>query len=246
MPEANSNSMTRREALTACMATAVGSALPVSAGPDAAAAATAPPESGGERRPRRYGEYSGDGLNRVAFPLGGMGAGMICLEGTGALSHFSLHNKPDVFHEPCTFAAISLTGPSPVARVLEGPVPGWKLFGQPGTGNGASGTSYGLPRFREASFRPRFPFATVALQDPAVPLNVEICGWSPFEPGDADAASLPVAALEYRFTNRSAAEVRAVFSWNAANFLAVIRHRPPVRRPPNQQAVRAAPGGFVL
>ena len=39
------------------------------------------------------GEYAGDRLNRVAFPLGGMGAGMICLEGTGALSHFSLRHK---------------------------------------------------------------------------------------------------------------------------------------------------------
>jgi uncharacterized protein (DUF608 family) len=35
-----------------------------------------------------------------------------------------------------------------------------------------------------------------------MPLEVEITGWSPFEPGDADNASLPVAALEYHFTNR--------------------------------------------
>ena len=83
------------------------------------------------------GEYSGERLNRVAFPLGGIGAGMICLEGSGALSHFSLRNKPEVFNEPCTFAAICIKGPRNVARVLEGPVPGWKLFGAPGTGNGA-------------------------------------------------------------------------------------------------------------
>ena len=36
-----------------------------------------------------------------------------------------------------------------------------------------------------------------------MPLEVEITGWSPFEPGDADNASLPVAALEYRFTNQT-------------------------------------------
>jgi len=29
-------------------------------------------------------------LNQVAFPMGGIGAGMICLEGTGALTKFSL------------------------------------------------------------------------------------------------------------------------------------------------------------
>ena len=36
---------------------------------------------------REYnGLYEGPYLNRVAFPIGGIGAGMICLEGTGAIS----------------------------------------------------------------------------------------------------------------------------------------------------------------
>ena len=42
-------------------------------------------------------EYAGSFLNRVAFPMGGLGAGMICLEGSGALSHVSLRNRPEVF-----------------------------------------------------------------------------------------------------------------------------------------------------
>ncbi len=241
--------LTRREALTACVATAVGAAaMPLASGQESTSGGTAQPAIDSGTRPQRYGEYSGERLNRVAFPLGGMGAGMICLEGTGALSHFSLRNAPDVFNEPCTFAAISLKGSSPVARVLEGPVPGWKLFGQPGTGNGASGTSFGLPRFRETRFHTKFPFATVTLHDPDVPLEVEIGGWSPFEPGNADAASLPVAALEYRFVNRSASEVQAVFSWNALNFMAVSGSRRTASptaadKPP---AVSAIPGGFVL
>src|SRR6476646_5025608 len=64
------------------------------------------------------GDYSGAHLNRVAFPLGGIGAGMICLEGTGALSHVSLRNKPEVFNEPLTFAAIAIKGANKTARVL--------------------------------------------------------------------------------------------------------------------------------
>jgi uncharacterized protein (DUF608 family) len=182
-------------------------------------------------------EYAGDRLNRVAFPMGGIGAGMICLEGTGALSHFSLRHRPEVFHEPCTFAALAIKGDSRLARVLEGPVPGWKLFGSPGTGNGAGGTSFGLPRFRQARFKVRFPFATVALTDRQVPVSVEITGWSPFEPGDADNSSLPVAALEYRFTNRTKGHVAAVFSYSAKNFMVVGQ---------NAQAVKPAPGGFIL
>lgn len=82
---------------------------------------------------RNYnGLYSGPHLNRVAFPIGGIGAGMVCLEGTGAISHVSVRNQPEVFNEPCTFAAISVNGVENGAKVLEGPVPGWKIYGSPG------------------------------------------------------------------------------------------------------------------
>jgi uncharacterized protein (DUF608 family) len=183
-------------------------------------------------------DYAGERLNRVAFPMGGIGAGMICLEGTGALSHVSLRHHPDVFNEPQTFGAICVKGKTNVARVLEGPVPGWKKFGQRDSGNGSGDRAYGLPRFRKAKFRARFPFATVELEDQDVPLAVEITGWSPFEPGDADNASLPVAALEYRFSNKTGKPLEAVFSWNARNFLPVDRGA--------ASAVKAAPGGFLL
>ena len=106
------------------------------------------------------GPYTGAQLNRVAFPLGGIGAGMICIEGTGAFSHVSVRNKMDFFNAPCMFSAICVKGKDGnAARILEGPIPDWKYFGAPGTGNGAVGTNYGLPRFDEASFPPRFPFA---------------------------------------------------------------------------------------
>jgi uncharacterized protein (DUF608 family) len=193
------------------------------------------------RAPKRKEGYNsphrGERLNRIAFPMGGMGAGMICLEGTGALSHFSLRHRPEVFNEPCTFAAIAIAGRPDLARVLEGPVPAWKLHGSAGTGNGAAGSSFGLPRFRDATFEARFPFANVILEDKALPITVALTGWSPFEPGDPDNASLPVAAIEYTFTNRTRSRLEAVFSFNAKNFMAIGG---------NPQAVKPAPGGFVL
>ncbi|MBN2389378.1 MAG: hypothetical protein JXR84_01560 [Anaerolineae bacterium] len=187
--------------------------------------------------------YTGEYLNRVAFPMGGMGAGMLCLEGTGALSHVSLRGHADIFNEPLMFAALSVAAlggsqSDRLARVLEGPVPTWKIFGTPGAGNGLGGTSYGLPRFAEATFETRFPFGTVTLRDPKIPLDVTLTGWSPFIPGDADSSSLPVAALEYHFANPTGAPVDAVFSFHARNFFV----------PPNAAsgAVFAAPGGFTL
>ncbi len=167
------------------------------------------------------GSYAGEHLNRVAFPIGGIGAGMFCLEGTGALSHMSVRNKIEFFNAPCAFAAICVKRPDGnIARILEGPVPDWKVFGTPGTGNGATGTSYGLPRFHHAEFTPRFPFATVALHDDGVPVEATLTGWSPFIPGDADNSSLPAGALEYTFRNPGKESVELVFSFNAKNFMA--------------------------
>ena len=183
------------------------------------------------------GPYEGPNLNRVAFPIGGIGAGMFCLEGTGAISHVSLRNRIEFFNEPCAFAAITVKGEPNVARVLEGPVPGWKIFGAAGTGNGASGASYGLPRFGRASFLARFPFATIALDDPAVPLDVTLTGWSPFIPGDADDSSLPVGGLEYAFHNPTGAPIEAMFSFNTKNVMAIGT---------KSDGIGAVANGFVL
>ncbi len=90
---------------------------------------------------RQYnGKYECENLNRIAFPLGGIGAGMICLEGTGALSHVSLRHKPDLLNEPQVFSAICIKNAGKndenIARVLVGPVPDWKIMGI-GGGTGA-------------------------------------------------------------------------------------------------------------
>ena len=162
---------------------------------ETATPAAAPPEPSPSRRAFN-GPYTGEHLHHVAFPLGGIGAGMVCLEGTGALSHVSLRHRPDVHNEPAVFAAVCLKGASGnLARVLEGPVPPWKLYESPSAANGGEHRTWGLPRFREASFEARFPFGTVRLQDDRLPIEVELIGWSPFEPGEADNSSLPVAAL---------------------------------------------------
>ena len=100
-----------------------------------------------------------------------------------ALSHVSIRNRPEIFNEPCVFAAISIKGAEPLARVLEGPVPAEKSSGPLGSAVGCPGATYGLPRFAEAAFEARFPFGKVTLSDPHLPLDVEMTGWSPFEPG---------------------------------------------------------------
>jgi len=166
--------------------------------------------------------YTGENLNRIAFPIGGIGTGMYCLEGTGAISHMSVRHRMEFFHEPNLFAAICVKGATAeqnIARVVEGPIPDWKYFGSSGTGNGATGTTYGLPRFRQCEFSVRFPFGRVSLADKALPIRATITGFSPFTPGDADSSSLPVGSLEYAFKNVTDKKVEAVFSLNTRNFM---------------------------
>ncbi len=163
--------------------------------------------------------YSGKYLDRIAFPIGGIGAGMFCLEGAGGISHMSIRNHPDVFNEPCMFGAISVKGLKNGTKVLEGQVPDWKKFGQPDSANGSGGASYGFPRFQIAKFTARFPFAVIELKDDDIPIEIQITGWSPFIPTDADNSSLPLGALEYSFKNTGTSKIEAVFSYNSRNFM---------------------------
>jgi uncharacterized protein (DUF608 family) len=166
--------------------------------------------------------YKDNRNNRIAFPMGGIGAGMICMTGTGGLSHFSLRNDPNLTHEPFVFSAVCIkqdTGN--IARVLEGPLPSWKIFGSHGgVGTGLGGRHYGFPRFSDSSFRARFPFGIVELKDGKLPLTVMVKGWSPFTPPHADDSSLPVIGMEFTFKNITDFPLELVYSFNAINFMA--------------------------
>ena len=183
------------------------------------------------------GTYQGQNLDRIAFPIGGIGAGMICLEGTGAFSHVSVRNTAEVYNEPLMFAAISIKGMENGTKLLEGPVPTWKYFGSPSTANGGERTSYGLPRFEKADFQARFPFATIHLTDQKLPLAVKIKGWSPFIPGDADNSSLPFGGFDYSFKNTSSTKIETVFSFNSVNFM---------RKGEGINCIQSINNGFVL
>lgn len=181
--------------------------------------------------------YTGDYLNKLAFPLGGMGAGMVCLEGTGAFSHVSVRGQMDIFNAPEMYAALHMKGDHPVSKVIEGPVPKWKYFGPAETGNGGRHTNYGLPRCTQATFRTHFPFGHIKISDEDIPLAMNITGWSPFTPSDADASSLPVAAVEYDFRNPTDQPQEGVFSFHAENFM---------RTNTPGQEVRSTRNGVVL
>lgn len=165
------------------------------------------------------GVYSSSEIDHIAFPIGGIGTGMFCIEGTGAISHMSPRTLPELFHEPNCFAALCIKGKENGTLVLESNVPEYKIFGRSNCGNGLGGTTYGLPRFRGGNFQARFPFAHLNLWDDDFPVRVKITAWNPFIPNNEDDSSLPVGCFEYTFTNTSNKTLQTVFSFNTSNFM---------------------------
>src|SRR4051812_3515569 len=74
--------------------------------------------------------FTGSGALQVALPMGGIGAGCICLNGYGGLQDFSIRNKPALTATPdghtnsdAAFALLHVKGKTPRTRMLEGPMP---------------------------------------------------------------------------------------------------------------------------
>ena len=171
--------------------------------------------------------FSGEHLNEIAFPLGGIGTGCVSLSGRGALVDWEIFNRPNKGFRP-RYSFLSLfaqeEGEEPVFRVLEGTVPPpyqGRLHHSPmysGFGWGPAGEDGGgLARFRECVFTGAFPFAEVELTDEAVPVKARIGAWSPFIPLNDRDSSFPAAVLDVTLTNTSEKPVKATVAFSLEN-----------------------------
>ncbi|HQL65804.1 MAG TPA: hypothetical protein PLS78_08100, partial [bacterium] len=57
--------------------------------------------------------YTGRNLDHIMFPMGGIGAGMMCLEGNGSFSGISIKHKPEIPKIVYMFASIAIDGKTP-------------------------------------------------------------------------------------------------------------------------------------
>jgi uncharacterized protein (DUF608 family) len=179
----------------------------------------------GERGQRTF---SGTTAMQIAMPIGGIGAGCICLNGVGGLQDFSIRHRPDNSALPdghaaghSAFALLHVRGRDPVTRLVEGPFPPEQkyAFGLKAQGSRCGGHE-GLPRFEQATFRGEFPFGIVTLRDPRVPLRVTITGWNPFIPLDDKDSGIPCVILEYTLENRSRKTVQYELSYHLSHLVA--------------------------
>jgi len=167
--------------------------------------------------------FAGPDLLQIAMPMGGIGAGCICLNGYGGLQDYSIRNKPNTTAEPDAFdptvgvfAVLHIRGGT--TRLVEGPIPVEKIYDQGLQAQGFRKVgSEGLPRFKSAEFTNRFPFGIVRLSDPKPPLSVEIEGWNPFIPLDDVNSGIPCAILSYSLANAGDEPVEFEFSFHATH-----------------------------
>jgi uncharacterized protein (DUF608 family) len=227
---------TRREFLAAASSAALAAAAgAVGAQADAEAAVThdlSPVASGPYTaedllKPAPQRTFSGEFATQVAMPLGGIGAGSICLNGYGGLQDFSIRTRPETTALPSTFSANSpeaafavlhIKGSHGVTKLIEGPFPAFKIFDQGLQGQGLRrGGFEGLPRFAMCIFKGEYPIGEARLSDPVIPLEVTVTGWSPFIPLDDKNSGIPCLLLEYTLHNTSPRAVEYEFSYHLSH-----------------------------
>ena len=174
--------------------------------------------------------FPGNQLLQIAMPLGGIGAGCVCLNGYGGIQDFSIRGKPATTAMPdghrvgeAAFALLHVKADAAgrrdaITRLLEGPLPVEKIYDQGLQTQGyRHGGHEGLPRFRSATFEAAYPFGRVRLADPKVPLDVGLTGFSPFIPNDDINSGIPAAIIEYEFRNTSSEAIEFEFSYHLSH-----------------------------
>ena len=145
--------------------------------------------------------FTGNALNEISFPLGGIGAGCIGLAGNGRLVDWEIYNRPakGSLNGNSHFAVKAMKdGKLLDARVINGDI----NTGLTGGGDGLSAaTMAGFPHFRHCTFKGEFPIAEVDFEDDCFPGTIRLTAWSPLIPLNDKDSSIPAAFFDYAVTN---------------------------------------------
>ncbi|HUN84563.1 MAG TPA: GH116 family glycosyl hydrolase [Terracidiphilus sp.] len=219
---------TRRQFLVAGSSAALAAAAPAVNAPADSASPEAPLYSSEDllQSSSRL-KYSGDCATQVALPIGGIGAGTICMNGYGGLQDFSIRTRPETTALPegftadspeAAFAILHIKGLAGPTKLVEGPFPPFKIFDQGLQGQGLRrGGFEGFPRFAKCEFSGEFPFGEARLSDASVPIEVKVEGWNPFIPLDDKNSGIPCVILEYTLHNTSGRFVDYEFSYHLSH-----------------------------
>ena len=231
-----SKKSTRREFLVAGSSAALAAAtstagaqtnLPAADNSSSLASQTTPYDSKSLFGEAGQRTFSGENATQIAMPLGGIGAGSVCLNGYGGLQDFSIHTRPQTTALPegfssnsseAAFAVLHIKGNPPFTKLAEGPFPVFKIFDQGLQGQGLRRAGHeGFPRFQKCTFKGEYPFGEALLTDSSVPIEVTLTAWNPFIPLDDKNSGMPCAILDYTLHNSSTKPVEYEFSFHVSH-----------------------------
>lgn len=167
--------------------------------------------------------YEGRFTEKVAMPIGGLGAGNISIGGNGQWKDVEIMNKPAMgfygAHNPkqAPFFMVFTQNAKgeKKTKTLMGPIPPSEFAGS----EGSRTPNHGLPRFSSCSFDAAYPFGIVNLEDNEMPVSAKAKVFNPFIPGDADASGIPIAVIRYEITNKTNAPLTIAVAGSMDNFI---------------------------
>ena len=167
--------------------------------------------------------YDESHLRQIALPLGGIGTGTVSLGGRGELRDWEIMNIPAKKYSgtmtgnnaPFFAVYVRAAESAPLATLLAGPLYDDEYLHY----EGRPVNHHGLPRFGHASFSAAYPFGQVSLSDEELPIKVQIKGFNPLIPGDADASGIPIAILSYEVVNLGNVPMDVAICGSIRNFV---------------------------
>ncbi len=179
--------------------------------------------------------YSGEYLEAISFPLGGIGAGTIQINGRAKRAIWQIFNNFEAVDLPDSFFAVraALPGREPVIRTLqttpEGP----------------------FPEMKRLAFSGEYPFAWYDFDDPALPLSVRLEAFTPLVPLDAKSSAVPCAVFNLSAENHQAEAMEVSFLATQQNAVgcdasAPVRYRRAGGYGKNANRIRPVKGGTLL
>ncbi len=171
--------------------------------------------------------YRGDYRREISFPVGGIGAGCIGLDGYGRLRDWEIYNRPNKLSlNGYSHFAVKAEKDGKVldARIMNADLPptymgealaapanfgnqdGHALHSNYGFGPGRALLT-GMPHFKDCEFEGAFPFAKVTFEDDSFPGGVSLTAFNPFIPLDEDASSMPVGFYTVTIKNTQDAAI---------------------------------------
>ncbi len=139
-------------------------------------------------RPGEVITYSGEHLQNLIFPIGGIGTGTIWVKGSGRLVNWQIFNniqKNSLVDDTFFAVRVEQEGKPPIIRVLQQEPIG--LF----------------PGIEDVRFVGRYPVATLTFRDPESPVDLELEAFNPMIPLNERDSGIPCAIFTIRATNKT-------------------------------------------